>query len=202
MVEMVIREDKISGTRRFFGILFLLIACLILSFALDKSLCVFSGVFESSCRQMDIQHPNWELIKEALTQKSLKLFKGPLGIGLLLSLFFSVLGTFFGFFHGKQTLFRGQIMVRNYLFGMCIRTTSMATLSHYKEIKLIKEMGTMAGPHGIVREGIKVFHVNLVGESETKGVGIFLKYEEAKVYAERLSSVISLPLKNEGAPTE
>jgi hypothetical protein len=48
MVEIVIREDRISATRRFFGILFLLIAFGILAFVLDKSLFVFSGVFESS----------------------------------------------------------------------------------------------------------------------------------------------------------
>ena len=107
---MVIYEDKISLVRRFFGTSFLVISFLILGITLDMSLCLLSGIFESSCQYMNVEHPDMKLIKEVLNHKNVKLLNGPLGFGAIFFLIFSVGGTFFGFFHGKHVFLKGKLV--------------------------------------------------------------------------------------------
>ena len=198
MREIIVREDKISFLRRLFGVSCFLIALFMLSFGLDSSLCLLSGAFEKSCHQMNIDHPNFDLIKKSLTERPTLLLKGPLGIGLLFFFIFSFTGTFFGFFHGKQVFFKGQLILKNYLFGFCIRTKVLATLSQYKEINVTKEVGSMIKAHGSEKEVI-TFPVRLVGESGPQIVGVFLKYEDAFNYGEALAKASHIPLKNEAS---
>ncbi|MEE2742292.1 MAG: hypothetical protein VYD54_00195 [Bdellovibrionota bacterium] len=190
---MVIYENKISLVRRFFGTFFLLVAFLILAITLDMSLCLLSGYFESTCQYMEVEHPNMELIKEVFNQKNVKLFRGPFGFGVIFFLIFSVAGTFFGFFNGKHVFLKGQLVLKIYLYGFCVRAKSLATLSKYQEIKLTKETGFTTGRHGEELPGRDVFHVYLMG-SEEKLLSAFFDYDEAKSYCDKLSSVTNLPI--------
>ena len=193
---MVIYEDKISLVRRFFGVSFLLIAFLILGITLDMSLCLLSGFFESSCKYMNVEHPDMELIKDVLSHKNVKLLNGPLGFGAIFFLIFSVAGTFFGFFHGKHVFLKGKLVLKVHLFGFCVRSKTLAVLSKYQEIKIKIETGFTTGRHGNDLPGRDVFHVFLMG-SEDKLISVFLNYEVAKSYGEKLSSATGLPFVSE-----
>ena len=71
-----------------------------------------------------------------------------------------------------------------------MRAKTYAVLSKYQGVKIKKETGFIDQRHGN-DQGKDVFNVYLVGP-EDKMISVFLKYEEAKSYAEKLSSVTSL----------
>ena len=83
-----------------------------------------------------------------------------------------------------------------HLFGICVRNKTLAVLSKYQQIKVTKETGFTTGRHGEELQGRDVFHVYLMG-SEDKLISVFLNYEVAKSYGEKLSSATGLPFVSE-----
>ena len=121
MKPILIHEDKISLLRRAFGVVFLSTATLITVMLLDHFQCTF-GVFNDSCGQVAAG------MKPPTNQN---IFDTPLPIGIFFVTVLTFCGLFFGFFHGRQTVFKGHLHVERCLFGFCFNRGSMANLSLY-----------------------------------------------------------------------
>ena len=137
-MEYTLREDKISLLRRSFGVLFLSIAFLITAILLDYFHCTFE-VFNDSCGTGN----------NTINQN---IFETPLPVGIFFITILTLCGSFFGFFHGRQSVGKGNIYLENFLCGIRFRRTVLANLSLYNEIRVTssKAFGQMTY-HIIVR---------------------------------------------------
>ena len=172
-MDVFVHEDKISFKRRLFGVVSLSLAFLILGILFDFK-CLFQ---DGPCGT------------------------SPHSAALVFGIFFSgiliLLGGFFGFFHGKQVVCRGHLMVENYLFGIRFRRESLANLSDYNEVRVSSQKGFgQMTYHIIVKTPEKdVFIIELVGHKGKRIVAYLQDVNIAKPYSENLVKATGFPLK-------
>ena len=185
-MDVFVHEDRISFRRRLFGVICLSIVSLIIAMLLDYFQCTF-GVINDTCGQTF----------PGMGNHNKSLWNSPLPIGVFFICVLTLVGSFFGFFHGKQVVSRGHLMVENYIFNIRFRRASLANLAEYNQVRVTSQKGFgQMTYHIIVKTPEKdVFLIELEG-SKGKRIVAYLQDESiAKPYTDNLVKATGFPLK-------
>tara|TARA_Y100001954_G_scaffold239623_1_gene316896 strand:+ start:15152 stop:15724 length:573 start_codon:yes stop_codon:yes gene_type:complete len=184
-MDVFVHEDKVGFRRRLFGVITLSMALIITLLLVDYFHCTF-GVVNESCGQT---YPGME-------NQNKSLIDTPLPIGIFFIFVLTVVGGFFGFFHGKQVVSRGHLMVERYIFWIRFSRASLANLTDYNEVRVTSQKGFGKMTYHLIRTPERdVFLIELVGIKGKRIVAYLQDAVIAKAYTDNLVKATGFPLK-------
>jgi len=165
--------------------------CLFFTFgSLKEDYCIFSNEVTDHCRDYQTRSENPLYKDKPITLLIHHLLKGGTIYMIFVTLIFIPLSMAIGFRCIRQAVVNHELWLKIYFLNMRVINRRLADLKEYNEIKIAKTMGGGSGE-------IRIFTVGLKGKEKYTDIFQMNDYSVAKKYAENLSKVSNIPVKDE-----